>query len=322
MIPQPPQDIIAKFNAVVKALNDVKTSKKATLANIAALTGLSKTQAGELLNGKFTRPKDGLRNFSDAVVERLYRDFVANDKPVETAAFLNLIEIAQNTQKSTSLTCVVGKTGLGKSTAIKHLLRAQSNVFYILCSHLTDGTMLFEQVAQCFSIEATWENLKGKKRKLAVLEAIAEFANKRAEPVLLALDDFHHVANVKICQDLKWLHDVTERALGLLLIGTHNLEESLKKWAGYDLNWNARYKPKNIMPEFVRRFNEDFQRLPDISEDDLKLICRAKGVTDVRIWKTWAKKPNLDLGAFCGKLDTALEAEGDPKSPAIFSLMS
>jgi hypothetical protein len=231
------------------------------------------------------------------------------------------MQIARNTQRDACMTCVVGKTGVGKSTTIKYLLHEQSNTYYVLCDHLTTEVSLFEQVAQVFAIKSTWESLKGKTRKRAILEAIAEFVNKQDSPVLLALDDMHHALNVKICQDLKWLFDITEGALGLLLIGTQNLEENLKRWAGYDMNYNEKYKPKNIMPEFLRRFKGDFQRLPAISEGDLKLICASKGVTDSRIWKAWAKKPNLDLGTFCAKLETALEAEGDAKSPALFDLM-
>lgn len=318
----PISDILLKFNEVVKTLNDIKTRKKASINTLTSLAGISKTQVAELLNGNLTRKKDGKRNFSNAVIERLYRDLVARKEPVATAPFVNLTKIAQNTQRNACMSCVVGKTGVGKSTAIKHLLREQSNMYYILCDHLTTELSLFEQVAQVLGLKSEWEKLKGKARKKAIIEAIADFANKQDSPVLLALDDMHHFNTIKVYQDLKWLFDITEGALGILLIGTHNLEENLKKWAGYDLEWNERYKSKNIMPEFVRRFKGDFQRLPAVSEQDLKLICQAQGVQDSRIWKAWAKKTNLDLGTFCTKLENALAFECNPQSPVIFDLMN
>ena len=297
-------DIKTKFEQVVQALNERKERKKQNVNEMANQLGISRTQVYTLLAGKLFR-KNGKREFSDAVIIRLYSELVLQANPVEIGSFRFLLGLSGTIQNEAKMMCATGKPGLGKSTALKYIANTKPNVYYALCDHLDSTEDFITRIYESFGLESL--KLKGKRKRKAMIGGIAEYVSKQEQTPLVILDDIHHLG-IGVYRDLKLLFDKTEGMMGILLVGTPELEFKLKKWAGYDIDWQPKYNPKNIMPELVRRFKDKFLSITELVNNDLELICEHYKIKDKkRIANYFIKKPYLELGMFTEKLERTLK---------------
>lgn len=313
-----------KFEEIVHAANERKDKKKLKVAELAVQLDLSRTQGYELVNGNLYNSKQK-RNFSDQVINRLHKELVSTSKYVEIGSYEFLKNTTTKAKQRGRMFCVYGKAGIGKTTALSTISNTLEGVHYVLCDHLDDMGDFIRKIHKSFGLEkvSVSSYLSGKVSRRLMINEIAELVEEKAEKPLLILDDIHHLG-VRNYQDLKILFDKTENMMGIMLVGTELLNTKLKKLAGYDEDWNKRYKPKSIMPEFVRRFKGNFFAITTTSELDLIKISLHKGVEKreaTRIARYYIKLPNLELGMFTEKLDQAIEVAKQSNMPVTLELM-
>lgn len=297
----------SRFEAVVRALNELKDTKKASAAELAARFGMKKTQFYTLLKGEYVRPKTGNRNFSDQVINKLYNEVAIKQKPVSIASYTFLESTARKCQNDGSMACCTGIPGLGKSTALKHFSETWQSTYYILCNHLDDALSFIAKIHRALGLKPVGIK-SSKKARLVMIDEITEHvAGQEVRPLLL-LDDIHHLG-VSVYQDLKLIFDKTFGLMGVVLVGTEILERQLKRWAGYTIDWEAKYKPRNIMPELVSRFRDNFHPITPLRDVDLIAICERHGVASQarKIAKHFIRLPHLDLRMFTEKVVKASE---------------
>lgn len=290
-----------KFAEVREALTKRQNQKNASLNTLAGLTSVSKSQLSDLLRGNLHR-KDGKRNFSDALINRLYAEFVSKKAPVMTSVFETIKNVALASQQRGEMYCVVGKAGLGKSTTLQHLAESKEGVYYTLCSHLDSPEDLLAKIwASTGQAEI---KLKGKRKRKAIIEGLAVWCAKQETKPLIILDDIHY-QGLSVYQDLKLLYDMTEGMMGIMLVGTEILEQKLKRWAGYDEQMTLKYKPKLTMPEFVRRFKGGFFQLNQLTKADITKVCERYNVKDAAVIKHFIGLHYLEMGMLTSKLELA-----------------
>lgn len=290
-----------KFAEVREALTKRQNQKNASLNTLAGLTSVSKSQLSDLLRGNLHR-KDGKRNFSDALINRLYAEFVSKKAPVMTSVFETIKNVALASQQRGEMYCVVGKAGLGKSTTLQHLAESKEGVYYTLCSHLDSPEDLLAKIwASTGQAEI---KSKGKRKRKAIIEGLAVWCAKQETKPLIILDDIHY-QGLSVYQDLKLLYDMTEGMMGIMLVGTEILEQKLKRWAGYDEQMTLKYKPKLTMPEFVRRFKGGFFQLNQLTKADITKVCERYNVKDAAVIKHFIGLHYLEMGMLTAKLELA-----------------
>lgn len=295
-----------QFNEIVAYANELKKIK--SIQAIAYELELSRTQVYNLLKGTLTR-KNGNREFSDTIIQKMYNKVITKIKAVETSTFKTLHTVAKNMKSKSVMACVVGKSGLGKTTAYTDIARTFSNTHYILCDHLDSVEEFMRKIHATLGLKQI--DIKGSKKiRKQIIEDIAEFASKSNDIPLLILDDVHHLGS-GVYQDLKLLFDKTEGMMSIILAGTPQLEINLKKWAGFDKDNNLKYKPKPMMPELFRRFKGNFYTLQDLSEDDLILTLNHNNITDKTLCKQIArqfiKRNDVEMGMFTDCIAKALQ---------------
>ena len=302
-------NIQEKFKEIVAEVNRLKEVRKVNVKAIADRLGIERTSAYALLKGELTR-KNGNRNFSDAVINKLYSQLIEKAAPIDITSFQFLSGLSDGCQSNGLMAVVTGKAGVGKSTTLKHVCNSRENAYYILCNHLDSTEDFIGKIHSALGLKEVIA--RGKKKRKSMIEAIIDFTYRQESIPLLILDDIHHLGTA-VYQDLKVLFDGTENMLGILLVGTPVLEENLKKWAGYDIDWKARYKPRAIMPELVRRFKDNFYQVPQLQQSDLKKILDAYKIADAMIARHFIKLPHFELGMFTDKLENACRIrEQDP----------
>lgn len=299
-------EIKEMFEKVANYATELKKLK--SIQAIAWELELSRTQVYNLLKGTLVR-KNGQREFSDTIIQKMYNKTIKKTKPVETSTFNILHTIAKNMKAKSMMMCVVGKSGLGKTTAYTDIARTLDNTHYILCDHLDSVEDFMRKIHATLGLKAI--EVKGSKKiRKQIIEDIAEFASKTADVPLLILDDVHHLGS-SVYQDLKLLFDKTEGMMSIILAGTQQLEINLKKWAGFDKDNNLKYKPKPMMPELFRRFKGNFCDLQHLTEIDLMLTLNHYNIVDKTLCKQIArqfiKRDDLEMGMFTDCISKVLK---------------
>jgi len=128
-------NIQEKFTQITKEVNRLKEIRKVNTEAIADRLGIKRTSVYALLRGELTR-KNGNRNFSDAVINKLYSQLIEKAAPIDITSFQFLNGLASGCQANGLMAVVTGKAGVGKSTTLKHVCNSRENAYYILCNHL------------------------------------------------------------------------------------------------------------------------------------------------------------------------------------------
>lgn len=177
------------------------------------------------------------------------------------ANFQIVEEVCNASKLESGFYAIHGKSGLGKTTALKHYARTNRNAFYVLVDYLQKSKEFFISIAEALGSDTT-----GSAR--VILQGIVDKLNELDSPVLI-IDDAGKL-NDNNFRNIQLIHDSTEGNAGIVIAGTNYLKTYVSKMV---------QKGKMGFDELSRRVNH-WQALSEPTFTEIKSICTANGITD------------------------------------------
>ena len=222
---------------------------------IAACGGCHPDSIGQLLRGT--------RTFSDEWLSRL-RHALQTYSPTEplfdVRQLRQMEHIATAVRKERLFVLVSGNTGIGKTTALKYLLRQTPETFYLQITDDCSWTNLLQQLATAcgLAVKSTSSEV--------LLRQISEQFVRRAQRQPLIIIDGAEVLSLQTFSRLKALHLSTERQISTLIAAHVSLKRRMERAIQ-----TAHRDEESAYMTFWRRLTH--VTLSPVSEEDVKQIC-------------------------------------------------
>lgn len=247
--------------AIIEALR--KISETRSLSQISSEIGatVSKGTLSNVLNRK------NLDKVSKSMWSRLakYTQAGMNSfswRILETQNYKLVTDTCITAMEEASMKMIIGKTGLGKTTALERFSKSNQNVAYVLLQRTMGVRDCLVAIAH-----AVGEPIDGTTNQL-----VKQVSKKLVERNgLLILDDCGKVIK-KFYGVLQQIYDTTEGMTGIVLAGVPDLKQHLERNAA---------RNKESYNELVSRISWT-QQLYEPSSDIVKRICETNGITDLR----------------------------------------
>lgn len=183
-------------------------------------------------------------------------------KIIETKNYQRLTLTCNDAKKYSRFLAVTGRSGYGKTTALKAYARNTKNVFYILAKDILSRKGLLKAIAKVLSVEQ-----QGNVETL--LENIVSKIHSIENPLLI-IDDAGKIndGNYRMIQ---LLYDETEGKTGIVIAGTPFLKEYITKMV---------FKGKYGFDELNRRI-EYWTILEEPSKKEVQAIATNNGIEDL-----------------------------------------
>lgn len=182
-------------------------------------------------------------------------------KTISTFNYSAIQELCNDSQSNKRMLAVTGKSGLGKTTALKAYAHKNSDTFYVLVDYLQRSKEFYKAIAVSLNLEVI-----GNAR--TILQAIVEKVQSLKHPLII-LDDAGKL-NDGNYRNIQLLFDATEGRAGIVLAGTPYLKGYVDKMT---------LKGKMGFDELRRRI-EYWQSLRDPRIQEVEVICKEAGITD------------------------------------------
>jgi DNA transposition AAA+ family ATPase len=248
----------AQIEEIIIALQDIKSRKSHN--QIASEMGgeVSVATISNIINRK------ALDKVSDAMWAKLAKYTKTGEafKWVirETQNFKLITDTCRAAMEERSMKLIIGKTGLGKTTALERFARNNTSAYYVLLQKTMGVRDCLVAIAH-----AVGEPVDGTTNQL--VKAVTKKLIERGG--LLILDDAGKVIK-KFYGVLQQIYDSTEGACGIVVAGVPDLKAHLEKNAS---------RLKESYNELVSRFSFT-QNLYDPTAEMICLICEHNGITD------------------------------------------
>lgn len=180
---------------------------------------------------------------------------------VGTTNFDWSIAACKEAQTNKGIIGVVGVSGYGKTTALKHYAANNPNAFYKLTDYLERTGDFLRSIALVIGVDPT-----GSPRM--VLQNIVNKLNNMVDPLLI-LDDAGKMGDNNF-KNIQLLYDATEGNAGFIISGTLSLKQYIDKMT---------LKGKAGFDELNRRI-EYWQILKAPAIEEVKYICQTQGIND------------------------------------------
>lgn len=191
-----------------------------------------------------------------------------------TDNYLQISKACQHAKDKSRLYGIIGYTGAGKTTALKHYSKKNDNVTFIERKKSMRTKEFYQAILLQLNPNAHLET-----SIYNILNQIEYIYKSFDEKCLLIIDE----AGKLRASDLEYLHELRERTidnLGIIIAGPEYYFNRLKKW-----------KAKNVVgvPELYRRIM-GFVKLdrPKISE--VRAICNGYEIKNEKLIKNWHKQ--------------------------------
>lgn len=260
--------------------------KIATAAKAYADRFDSQNQAAMTLNGVSSATlSQVINNKWDLISNKMWRILFAalssgleEDAIVETKPF-NLLQGLFMESKTNQLTMgVIGDAGTGKSFAIKYFATTHRNVYALSCREYWNRKWFLENL-----LTKMGRPHFGMSIAEMMQEAVRQLLMKE-DPIII-LDEYdklpEHVLSFFIT-----LYNELEARCGFILIATNHLKKRIER--GVALN-------KKGYNEIYSRIGRRFIEVPNVSPEDITMMCMANGIKERRTIKSIVTESDADL---------------------------
>lgn len=186
---------------------------------------------------------------------------------VETGPFAVITETLEDAQRNSIVYAVVlgagkGKTSTTKAYEAKHKKLAK-NVFRLVCAGFWNKKRFLQELMRAMGLQNFGYSLGEMMDKITA-------HLKRTDHPLLILDEVDKLSD-EILYFFITLYNEFEDRCGMVLFGTSYFQKRIER--GVEIN-------KRGYEEIYSRFCRKFIQVPENTEDDLRRICFANGITD------------------------------------------
>ena len=240
--------------------------KDITQAQMAAQIGLSGGSMSELLHEK--------RAFSEPLLSKVRKAMGELEEVrlfASTRQHQKVLHLAEFTRQQALFSLACGNTGIGKTTAIRHIYACEPYTFYSKVEDDLTWRELLRRIGTALGLDylpyrtdALREQLQQKVEQLS------------ADPVhrpLLVIDEAEELAN-SVARKLKRLHTLTEGQLGVLIVAHPELKRRLARASGLHPEGQPRAGRLETQYATLWRRLTHFD-LPPVSEEDIGTLCQA-----------------------------------------------
>jgi hypothetical protein len=254
--------------------------------------GVSAATVSQILNGRWDLIADGLwRKIAAAIGMGM------DGWKLVPGTFNSRVldQVLFDAKENSMMMCVSYKAGSGKTAGARIFLDRLDGeqVYYIHCREWSVKQFL-RQLCRTLGIDMP----KGHATADDLLAEVAEFFLLRsAQRPLLIVDEADKLQRAALRVFIP-LFNATEDRLGIVLLGTENLSEEIKR--------GVTYKKKGF-DEIDSRLGRNYVRLYGVTQEDMRSICEANGIseraTQDEIWKECEPKEVALGGRFVKMLD-------------------
>lgn len=212
-------------------------------------------------------------NVSPALISQMLN----NNEPkgwhiVETLNYRFITTVITDAKENSLFMAISHKAGSGKSATVKHYIEETRGrgIYYMRCRDWGKRDML-----RALFTRLGLSDSKAKNNESMTNEVIRFFQERYEEKPLLVIDEADKLKPAALRFYITLFNECEDR-LGVVFLGTENLEKEIKK--GVRLS-------KKGYDEIDSRFGRNFIHLRGASFQDVKRICTANGVYDDKLIK-------------------------------------
>ncbi len=182
-------------------------------------------------------------------------------KILEVKNYQKVMFASSEAKKHSRFIAIAGRSGYGKTTALKAYARNTKNVFYVLSKDIMSRKGFFRAVAKVLGVEVHG-NIE------MLLENIITKLNSLESPLLI-IDDAGKL-NDGNYRNIQLLYDETEKKAGIVIAGTLHLKEYINKMV---------FKGKYGFDELSRRVNK-WVTLEEPTKKEIEAVATNNGISD------------------------------------------
>jgi len=245
----------------VKGLIETHLKLKQISQNkLAEMIGVSPATISNILNEFWERVKDSMllkiRSFFNP----------KNWNVIETHNFTTIQNACKESRKNNRLMGVIGYTGAGKTTSMRHYYQNNVNTYLVTCGRSMRTKQFLSEILKSLGINFLASDYE-------MVRYIIDELNKKDQPLLI-IDEASKLSPNALMY-LQDIWDGIEDNAGLIIAGVEYLLTNIKKGAE---------RNKIGMPEFYGRVSKWITlQLP--SRDEVKAICTNNGIEDMQYIK-------------------------------------
>lgn len=255
---------LSLFREVKGLLNTFAENKQVSKNELAKMLDVSAATLSNIDN-------DRADKLTDAMLLKIRNAIRPQSWSVVATANFNTIQSVCNVSRvQHRMSAVIGDTGVGKTTALRHYYRNTENTYLLTCQMSMRPKHFFEKLAMNIGV-----NISG--TTYDILIRTADELKRRKDPLII-IDEAGRMS----ARLLNYLHDLwneIEMNAGVVLAGVGYFKTNLDK---------AVEKNKVGMPELRSRIGF-WTNLELPSRAEIEAVCTHNGLTDKEIIKSIAK---------------------------------
>lgn len=233
-----------------------------SLSRVATKCGVSEATISHILNGKW-----------ETITDKMWTKIahIVDWKPegwqiVDTTNTKILHNVFTSAKRKSLFVAVSHRAGSGKTASSKAYASTTEDVFYLQCREWSRKDFL-TKFCQIAGIDPG----RGYFNADQIIEKIVTYFQQRASRKPLVIIDEADKLKPAALRSLIPLYNECEGIVGLVILGTDNLEKEVKRGVKYD---------KKGYDELDSRFGRNFIHLVGATMTDVRKICQANGIDD------------------------------------------